>query len=165
MDRGEDVAAMKVTLSPDEMAVASMIGCRRRIESLRAGSIDEAFADVGIRWAIDIDAACAELACCKALGWYWQGLGGPKSSGDIGKNVQVRSTRYPDGGLLIRPRDLDASRFLLVTCQAPDYVIVGWLTGQEAKQECFKRTRNNRLFWQVPQERLRPFELKTNTSA
>lgn len=149
-----------VTLDADELAVASLIGCRRNIACIRAKSDDVNFPDrENIRWQTHIDGACAELAVCKALGIYWIALSGPTAEGDVGRNIQVRSTRYADGHLIIRSRDSDNARYVLVTCRAPAYVVAGWMTGTEAKTDMFLRTndRDPRPFWEVPQIALHPF--------
>jgi hypothetical protein len=151
---------MKVTLYEDELAIASMIGCRRHIKSI--GWRDRFPDRENIAWAIDVEGACAELACCKVLGWYWQALsGGEKAPGDIGKGVQVRSTRHETGGLIIRESDRDNDGYLLVTCRAPNYVIRGWMRGGDCKKDEYRQTndRDPKPFWLVPQNRLREFQI------
>lgn len=153
---------MKVTLQPDELVIGSAIGCRRHIECLRVKSPSKNFPDRdNILWATHVEAACAELAVCKLLNIYWTALAGPHAEGDVGRNLQVRSTRYPNGELIVRPSDPDTSTFVLVTCRAPDYEICGWIRGVDAKQNQYVRTNDYdpRPYWSVPQSDLHPINV------
>lgn len=150
---------MRVTLSPDELYQAAIVGCHRHIQCLRANSPDKNFPDrENIRWATHIEAACSELAVCKLLGVYWSALDGPSALSDAGFGIQVRSTRYRTGCLILRERDSADANYVLVVARAPDYEIAGWLRGSE-RQDRHKRTndRDPRPYWEIPQADLHPF--------
>ena len=151
---------MEIRLLPDELFLASAVGCRRRIDSILRDAASQLPDRERIQWTTDIDGACAELAACKALGWYWVALAGRQAIGDIGQGVQVRSTRYHDGSLIIRQRDKADASYLFVTCEAPRYFIRGWLTGLEAKTDRYEQTNghDSTPFWKVPQDELYPFD-------
>lgn len=103
--------------------------------------------------------ACAELAVAKFLGRPWNEFSFKnRKGGDVGTVFEVRSTRTPTNGLVIRPRDLDDRAYILVlTHRSPVYELVGWLWGREGKKESWLRARGHKIspYYMVPQWALR----------
>ncbi len=78
---------------------------------------------------------------------------------DVGPDFEVRATRIPDGCLIVRGNDADDRRYVLVTGDAPEVEIRGWLLGADAKKVGDLRNPNShREAWFVPQERLNRFQ-------
>src|ERR1051326_1480658 len=90
-----------VQLTEEEWSRAAWIGIKRRIDSRISGlkiqsSYPLSATDNGVKdinfWDMDIEGACGELAVAKALGLQWEGRSFTFKKGDIGKNIQVRTT-------------------------------------------------------------------------
>lgn len=129
-----------VTLTEYELRMAAQVGIERHIDSLVHGRRQAAAdrAPVG-NWQQDIEGACGELAVAKALGRYWNGsVNTFKQGGDVGK-VQVRTRSEHHYELIVRPQDRDDDYFVLVTGVAPDYRVVGYMRGADAKQDGFSK--------------------------
>ena len=150
----------KITLTWPEVWQSSIVGIMRRITSLKnsATSDENMPAHQKVTWATDIDAACAEMAYAKATNRYWDGGVNRFKSGDVG-DVQIRSTNYAAGNLIIRDRDSENEFYVLVTCQCPEYVVVGGIIGSEAKQPKYLKigTNGGSNAWWVPQLSLGDF--------
>lgn len=112
------------------------------------------------RWGIDIEGACAEKLVAKVLNLYWTGLLDGKDSGaDVG-GYGVRSTRHPNGCLLIHPKDADDRIFILVVCPVPYQRIAGWILARDAKKpQWWKKTEGREACWWTPQTALKKIEL------
>lgn len=153
-----------VILTPQEIRMAALIGVERRIESLgshRAGAAGRAASASGPGWDIDIEGACAELACAKALRLYWPGTVGSFHEPDIPPDVQVRWTAHEDGKLIVRADDDNTHKFVLVIGIAPRYHIAGWIYGADAKQAGWAQAPNGRpAAFFVPQADLRAFNTR-----
>jgi len=73
----------------------------------------------------------AERAASKATGLPLNRVLGthrPKLH-DIGRRVEVKNVRYPNGRLRAWPKDVRSYVFLLVTGNGPEFRLVGWLEG------------------------------------
>lgn len=105
-------------------------------------------------WDRDIEGACAELAYAKWAGVHWDGSIGSFHEPDVGK-VQVRSTKYQSGCLIIRADDILEHAYVLVTGVHPTYKICGWLYGREAVRNDWRKDDES---WFVPQTALRSIE-------
>ena len=143
-----------ICLSPAECMLAAVAGANRRIESFdRADSAGLESGD----WTMDIEGAAGEMAVAKLLKRYWGGDVNTFHAGDVGR-VQVRSTELEDGCLIVRPADPVADTFVLVVGRAPRFRVVGYISGQEARQERWWRAPNGRPgAWFVPQSELSAF--------
>jgi len=148
-----------VRLTRFEVLAAALVGVRRRLESWGSAETNKV-GNGSFGWQIDIEAACAEMAAAKALNLYWSGSVNTFKLPDVGEGVeglQVRHTDRDGGCLIVRPEDKGHERFLLVTGQAPLFVLRGWLRGDDARQDAFWRDPNgHRPAWFVPQSALRP---------
>lgn len=116
------------------------------------------------RWQIDVEGVLAEAAVAKALGIEYEPVVGEldTESGDLGRwsnvPVQVRSTKYQTGSLLIHDRDPDDHRFVLVTGIYGTYQIRGWIYAKEGKKKnLWKEYKGRGAYW-VPQSALREFD-------
>ena len=122
--------------------MATEVGVRRQIASLRKGSPDKHGYE-GEGWNIHIEGACGEMAFAKAMNIYWDGSVNTYHHPDVG-GWQVR-TRSRDGyELLVRENDADDTPFVHVTGRCPVYVIHGWILGREAKQSRWLKTYGDR---------------------
>jgi hypothetical protein len=122
-----------VRLTWPEARQAAETGVHRRLVSLarrRGGSHGKPGA--GISWDLEIESAAAELALAKLLDRFWSMSDELDVDGDVGRE-QVRHTVRPDGRLIVHPGDLDGARYWLVTGKMPDFRVVGWLLGRDAK--------------------------------
>jgi hypothetical protein len=114
---------------------------------------------VGIGWEEGIEGTLAEIAVAKALGIFWNGGVGEFKGPDVGTNIQVRWTNKATNKLIVRDADRSENTYVLVTGECPEYNIVGWIEGTEAKQDRFLFGPNGRPpAYFVPQEELNPIE-------
>ena len=114
-----------------EVLGGSTIGLHRQIEAMRIHPQSERRYTAD-RWGRDVESALAEVAVAKSLGIYWNMSVNTGKAPDVGR-YQVRHTERQDGKLIIRPRDADDGIYILVTGQAPDYQIHGWIVGSAGK--------------------------------
>ena len=164
---------IKMTLTPDELYQALVVGGHRRITCIRGRQKPQHYSSPnGDEWSTEIESCCAELVVSKYLGKYWSGgvFSGERAGHDV-DGKQVRCTPHPNGRLIIYPEDNPEDNFILVTGRAPDYIIRGWINGAKAiskgtdhtwwTEPTIKRSPS----WWVPQEALRPMptrdELRT----
>jgi hypothetical protein len=146
-----------VTLTPDELYLAGVIGVRRRVVSIGNGAADRNHYDPAhAEWATDIEGAAAELAVAKVLDRYHAGLN-YRAPTDVGGRLHVRHTVRDDGCLIVRDRDPDFDPFVLVVGFAPRYRIAGWLYGREAKRDEWRSVpTGGPAAYFVPQQALQP---------
>lgn len=80
---------------------------------------------------------------------------------DVGEDIEVRSTKYSNGALILRDNDADDRRYVLVVVDAmAGFEIKGWVWGYEAKTEqWFKGDQGRPAWWYRGQ--LRPIEQLT----
>lgn len=162
---------IEIKLTREEVLYAAKAGVYRRINSL-AKDYKDYYKDMKNQvhgaWSIDIDGALAELAAAKWLGCYWGGHVDLFKGPDV-LDLQVRSTCYMNGSLIIRGRDHDEYNYLLVLTRCPFAFIVGYMKGSEAKAmtDCFNKQDNDKApAWFIPQDRLHdPRELKGQLNA
>jgi hypothetical protein len=147
-----------VTLDPTEIFYAGMVGVQRQVEALRFGSADAHGYSGEHPWQVHVEGALGECAFAKASGQYWgRTVNTFKVGGDVGR-LQVRTRSKSHYDLLIREDDRDDDWFVLVTGQAPTYVIRGGCFGRFAKQEKYRQAYGAREpAYFVPQKDLTPF--------
>lgn len=156
-------AVVQVTMTLEEMIMASVIGCMRTCES-RVNDRDTGTCDVS--FDTDCYGAIAEYAYCKYRNVHWNGSIGSFKDADVGTAVQVRHTKLDHGCLIIRDNDDDNHYFILVTGTGPTFNIVGWLKGSDGKKREYCRAPNEREpAYFVVQERLHPFQPKEKKDA
>lgn len=149
---------IEVTFTHYELRMAAMIGVERQLEAIRFLRVHK-YEFAGSGWDIHIEGALAELAVAKARNSYWTALARDPGElpGDVG-HVQVRSTKYRNGSLIVHPEDPDDAPFVLVVrYDEHTFHVIGWLYGKEAKQDEFwtDKNGNGRFAFFVPQGRLK----------
>lgn len=138
---------------------AAMVGVCRNLASLQKGLNDNERCDKNTNWQNDIESAGAECAAAQALNRYWPGGVNTFEAPDIPPDIQVRSSIEEGYSLLVRKKDKDEERFVLVIGKMPTFDIVGWLYGHEAKMERWLRNPDNKgPAYFVPQGYLNPME-------
>lgn len=129
---------IEVSLNEIEYLRAAFIGIRRHISSTLKGHKNNYGLNTNDSWTIDIEGACAELAAALAIGHDWEGTVDTfKSGGDIGNDIQVRSSQNHTYSLIVRPEDRDSDCFIFVTGVSPHFRVQGWMWGHEAKTSKF----------------------------
>lgn len=159
---------MDIVLNWYELIAAANTGVLRRISSLKNNITDQMYSRDANPWQIDIEGACAEVACAKALGVYFSYGVNTFSLPDVGKRVQVRYTENPNNCLIIRDRDGDDDIFILVVGSAPKYTVCGWTYGKDGKNKEFLKDANNihKPAYFIPRKALRPIsELETHETS
>lgn len=149
---------MKINLTIGELHLGAQIGCLRQIESLARGLPDKhGFSGPG--WNNHIEGALGEIVVAKALGIYWGGTVNTfKNIPDVGK-LEVRTRSKNDYDLIVRENDDSNSIYVLVTGQAPEFYLVGWIKGHDAKVQKFVQTYGGRPpAYFVPHNALNPIE-------
>ena len=146
---------MKIKLTDYEIRMVVNVGIERRIQSIDMGLKHKYGYDGDSSWDINIEGAAAEQALAKALDCYWDGSVGTFKKPDIGTNIQVRMTKLSNGSLIVRESDCIDDYYFLVIGKIPNYEIVGYILGQDARQDEFWQTPNGRSgAWFVPQSKL-----------
>lgn len=157
-EAGWNMVRSEIKLTLPEMEIAKTIGCLRRFESMRQNLKRKHGYEEAAVWDVDIEGAAAELAYSKFRGMYWGGCVNNYKQADVGKNVQVRSTKLKSGSLIIRENDEDDHFYVLVVGKIPNFEIKGWILGKDGKQDKWKKAPNGRVAsYFVPQEALNRF--------
>lgn len=124
-------------MSTEDIGIATSIGYQRWSESVRKGRKDR----LGTKsWfdglAIHVYGVVGELAAARALGIYPTIKMNQFSGGapDLDPDWEVRYRTKLDYDLIVRDRDDDDRRFILVRGQPPSVDVVGWIYGREAKK-------------------------------
>ncbi len=145
---------ISVTLGPDEIAIAKVVGSRRCHSSIAAGSAPghEGFGDTHDE-EMDHHAAGAEIAACIALGGWWyaiRDIGTANRAADVrvGRRgtYQVRSSTHLNGFMPIYENDEGVHVF--VVGQLPNYEVIGLLDVAKIKRPEYwaeKNPRNGQL--------------------
>jgi hypothetical protein len=76
--------------------------------------------------------------------------------GDIAPKIQVRSTRYDTGHLLLHESDIPDHVFVLVCGLAPKFRLAGWTTPKVSRKPDFWKVYKGRGAYWVPQDALSP---------
>ncbi len=149
----------EIRLSWFEVYSAASQGLMRRIEALKSGYDRDPVRGAAHAWGIDIEGACAEMAVAKMLNEYWWSIGGPKRVPcDVGHGREVRQTPHESGRLIVYEKDIDHHVFFLVTGVIPEFRVVGWLVGAEAKKKKFFDKKAAIPAFFVPQRELHPMD-------
>lgn len=151
-----------VELSVSSLARVKVEADRRRAESRSMGLTDV----VDEPWPDECRSCGAELAVSIWRGELWRGEGKKRAKGrpDVGRDIEVKCSRWPESGLRIRQHDERAQRrFVLVT--SPEvwgpFEIRAWLPGADADRLGRFMPNGRPPYWLVPQYKLRPIEEMT----
>jgi hypothetical protein len=146
-----------VTLTWYEESMGIHVGNLLYSLSMRDGRKDNDRDDKSTSLMHSTDSACAEIAVAKALNRYWRGGVDIFKLPDIWPDLQVRHCREDGGRLIVRPKDTESHRFVLVTGVPPLFVIRGWMVGTAAKRDEWYHDFNKKgPAWWVPQSDLHP---------
>lgn len=147
-------------LSKTELGTGAICGMRRQIESVLKGRKDRDGLDPEEGWTVHIEGALGELVVAKFLNIYWDFSVNRFQGPDLGKNYQVKTRAKNHYDLLVRPHDNDNDIYILVVGMAPEYRVVGWYYGRDAKkEEWLKKVRPDRpAAYYVPQSFLNPMK-------
>lgn len=147
-----------VRLTWYELFLASSIGLKRHIEALQQNRHDR-HGFKGDGWGIHIEGAAGEMAAAKTLNRYYSGsVNTFQDGGDVG-SLQVRTRSEASYDLIVRDGDKDEDIFVLVVGVAPEFEVIGWIKGCDAKRPEWRQTHGRRpAAYFVPQSALRPME-------
>jgi hypothetical protein len=141
-----------------EVQNGARIGLHRQLVSIKRGSASGHGYDGVDAWKIHIEGAIGEVALSKGLNRYWPGSVNTYKTPDLQGRIQVRSTLYRQGCLIVRPDDDPGDTYVLVTLElgeTPRYWLPGWMTGTEARKLGEWKSVNDRPHaWFVPQSAL-----------
>lgn len=142
------------TLEQKELRMAATAGVDRRIENIYGSTRKKYGASWrDAEWDRDIDGCIGEIVVARFLNHYWSP--GTWQSPDLRRKIEVRSTRYQDGCLLLHQDDIDDRPYVLVTIDLPRACIRGWAFGREGKlQQYWHQDARSPAFF-VPQHVLR----------
>jgi hypothetical protein len=149
---------MRVCLTATELMVVAYVGSARNVQSLKQNWGPAAGVGLHNTWTPNIEGAGGELAVAKALNIYWQPIVGNHKSDDVGP-YQVRtniSRKHTD--LCLRPSDNPDRVYISVLSFMPDFEILGWVTGAEAKRDEWLRdgTADRPQCFYIPRTALHP---------
>jgi hypothetical protein len=147
----------RVILTNEERRAATQLGCRRHAEAVAAGRPDAHgfIGSEGLR--MHIEGAMGEIAAARALGVEFTPTCNTFKDPDLPYGIQVRTRSRHDYDLIVRDDDADAEMFVLVTGSNGSYVVHGWMLGDEAKQDRWRRMHGGRpAAYFVPKNELRP---------
>lgn len=146
---------MFIKLTSMEMMIASSLGTARHMQSLTRTPRHEQPKDDSLN--AHIFGAMGEMAAAKAMGIYpGFTVNTFGDAPDMGDDIQVRTSKT--NRLIVREHDNDDQKFVLVTGNAPEMDVIGWVYGREAKHDkWFTDNGNGRPpAWFVPASELRP---------
>jgi len=144
---------IKIQLTQAEIIETAMSGVLRRMQRLKSGYAYTHGLKPGSEWQTMIEGCLTERAVAKYLKLHWGGCG-QINDVDV-DHVEVRSTSYEKGHLIIHKSDADNRKFYFVTGIDGNYIIRGWIWGYEAKNEKFwGELQPNRPAYNIPQEAL-----------
>lgn len=148
-----------VRLTEGEVAASLLIAAVRRLESNRSGREDNHHGKKD-PWMDEIDGAAAEIAYCKFRGQFWSPGVNTFHGADHGTKIQIRSTQYDTGCLIIRPKEDPPSHYyVLATGHIPVFQIRGWILGKAGMLPQYLKSPNGRPpAYFVPQSLLTPFK-------
>ena len=151
---------IEIVLTNSELFSAASVGVLRRLQSISKGYDKNVHAQIS-NWATDIDGAAAEMAVSRVLGRYWSCHANNLHGDDVMGGIQVRSTTWPSGKLILRKRDQQHAKdtFVLVITTPPVFKIVGAIRGSAAMVPEYFQPANDKggEGWWVPQDRLERF--------
>lgn len=148
---------IEVTLDMMEVALAAKVGENRYLQSRSKELSDKRALIQDTKWDVDIEGAAGELAFAKAINRYWRGSVNRFKDDDV-DGADVRTVGKESHCLIVRPEDRNDIPFVLVMGRTPTFKIMGYIMGEDAKQDKWLRDYNERgqPAYFVPQSELRP---------
>jgi|TARA_R110002020_G_scaffold142963_1_gene315148 hypothetical protein len=162
---------VRIILTKTQREYADNVGIKRQAYNNSINKAD-AYGFKGDGTAIHVDGARAELAVALALSKDWADFAKDydKIVADVGTNIQVRSTNYKHGNLLLHPKDRDDQVFVLVKSHDfPTMEVVGWVLGKDAKKKVYwedgsqHKAFTGRPCYRYPHTKLNPMDSLEDT--
>tara|TARA_R110000787_G_scaffold123223_1_gene234169 strand:- start:699 stop:1181 length:483 start_codon:yes stop_codon:yes gene_type:complete len=139
----------------------AVAGIMRRVSALNKSRGAQHGITPDREWQADIEGLAGEYVLAKHLGKFWQPVVGrlDTDEGDV-HGLQVRTTAWKNGCLIVNKKDPDDDPFVLVTGDNSvgfNWYIRGWMYGRDAKKdEWWKAKQKDRYAYFVEQKHLRP---------
>ena len=138
---------INVVLSWEKASDAACVGVRRHVSALSKNRQNTSGGDHANHWEQHPFGAMAEYSCALLTGTEWNHSIGQIDAVDVG-SFEVRSTRLPQGRLIIRLNDNKGLPYVLVRgpwfqptgCR---FEIVGWINEEAGKVDDHLWTPNN----------------------
>lgn len=146
-----------IVLTDEEMMAAAVVGIKRNIMSINKDSKPGYGHNDENNWEINILGAMGELSFCKYYGITWEGRIGNYKKSDVGHNIQVKTTTYSNGRLIIESDFKDEEIYVLVIGDKNIYQIIGWIKAVDCKKEIYRHNFGRGSKYFVPQSMLNPF--------
>ena len=137
------MSSVAIQLTPAEIFQGAISGVMRQAQNIQRQHHGAHGANNQNDWQMHIEGALAEFAVAKHLNVFWSGKLGLYTPGDVG-SIEVRSSQKYENSLIVRKGDLDQAKFVFLTGVNGSYLIHGWITGFEAKQDRYLRSPNGR---------------------
>jgi len=158
-----------VRLNSLELWIAMQVGQARNDESMSKGSTPGyAFKGTPAQMEqIHISGAAGEVATARYMDVYFPASVGTYAAADLLPDIQVRTRSKQHYDLIVRSKDHINDRYVLVIDLCPNYHIIGWMFGRDARKQQWIQTYDNRpSAWFVPQASLEdPYYLKQKEEA
>lgn len=157
----------KIILADHSLLIGKLMGLLRDSEGKRMGSIHTARnhqdSDQRMEWQ-HIVGATGEMAFAKMSNLTWsESYNADPKAADVYPDFQVRTRMRHGGELIIRGKDLDHQRFVLMYVGADPaiYFFCGWIWGGEGMLEKWMQDPGGRgtPCFMVPQSELRDLDL------
>jgi hypothetical protein len=144
-----------ITLDKTEVLQAVHVGMLRQLNAIYRGRTDAHGFD-GDGWGRHVQGALSEYVVARELDCHWC-VNTDMTRPDVGP-IQVRSTTRRDGRLIIHLTDPDPAAYVLaIGLSLTVWILAGWITGTEAKQDHWWTDPNTgRPAYFIPQSALHP---------
>lgn len=147
-----------------ELFLCGVMGVLRKVIMIREGQ-GQCATDKPDKWAREIEGNCGELVLAKLLKvpWVPRVMGEDKTEREQIKrfdvaDLQVRTTHWPNGHLLIKPTDNPDDRFVLVVGESPDFRVVGWILARDGMKKEYWDENLPTPAYKIPQQVLHGLE-------
>lgn len=138
------------------MEMAALVGVQRILENHQNKVSNLTYnASSATLWQNAVSGALGEMVLAKAANRYWSK--GERGDPDV-DDMEVRTTVYPNGSMLLHPDDDDHKVSILVTGSIGNFKIVGYIRNKEGKEKgTWEERKEGRPCFYVKQENLIPF--------
>ena len=163
MTMHQEVGRVWVTLSLAEMLHGTNLGVIRMYESHNhGGKHKHGFYNSNLDpLCMNVQGAIGEIVVAKVRNLYFMPTVNTFKAADIGSNVQVRLRTKHEWQMIVRDDDDPDHIFVHVTGSGPVYCIRGWAYGKDVMKPEYRQNHGNRIeSWFVPEEALKPFQIK-----
>lgn len=147
---------MIVELTTYEMQMAAMVGLQRILENHEKGVSNLTYnAHPSGMWQNGVAGALGEMVLAKAANRYWSK--GERGDTDV-NGLDVRTTAYRKGSLLLHPADDDHRVSVLITGSIGTFNIAGYIQNKKGKElGTWEERQKGRPCFYVKQKDLIPF--------